>query len=211
MHPALIAILSLIGAFLFLWLVVLRIVRKIHPFPIPWRLALFIDNPFRRRAQNPAKTMDQIGIREGMKVLELGPGSGLFTAEASRRVGISGRVYCLDIEPALIARLRAKTAREELENVALVVGNGECLPFANDSLDLAFLVTVLGEIPDKDGALRELHRVLRPGGVLSISELLPDPDYPLRRTTIARASKAGFEPFQQFGNFFVYVVNFHKS
>lgn len=211
MHPALIAILSLIGAWLFLWLVVLRIIRKLYAFPIPWQLALFIDNPFRRRVQNPAKTMDRIGIREGMRVLELGPGTGFLTVEASRRVGDSGRLYCLDIEPALIARLREKTAKAGLENVAQVVGDGECLPFKDGSFDLAFLVTVLGEIPDKDRALQELYRVLRPRGVLSISELLPDPDYPLRRTSIAWARKAGFEPFQEFGNFLAYIVNFGKE
>jgi ubiquinone/menaquinone biosynthesis C-methylase UbiE len=145
-----------------------------------------------------------------MRVLELGPGPGFLTVEASRKVGEKGRLYCLDVEPALIARLKEKTVKEGLENVALIVGDGQCLPFKDSCLDLAFLVAVLGEIPDKDGALQELHRILGPRGVLSISELLPDPDYPLRRTTIAWAGKAGFEPFQEFGNFFSYVVNFRK-
>jgi len=153
--------------------------------------------------------LKQIGVGEGMRVLELGPGPGFFTAEVSRGVGW-GRLYCLDIQPELIAKLREKTVRDGLENVALMVGDGTTLPFAENSLDLAFLVTVLGEIPDKDGALRELYRVLRRGGVLSISEMLPDPDYSLKRSTIARAGKAGFEPFQEFGNFFIYVVNFRK-
>lgn len=210
MHPALIAILSLIGAFLFWWLVVARITKKLHPFPIPWRLAVILDNPARRRFLSPAKTIEQIGVREGMRVLELGPGSGFLTAEASRRVG-SGRLYCLDIEPALIARLKGKIEREGLENVAPIVGDGSALPLAEGSLDLAFLVGVLGEIPDKDAALNELYRVLRPGGVLSVWETLIDPDYSLRSTTISQAYKAGFEPFQQFGNFLVYVVNFRKG
>ena len=210
MHPALIAILSLIGAFLFWWLVVARITKKLHPFPIPWRLAVILDNPARRRFLSPAKTIEQIGVREGMRVLELGPGSGFLTAEASRRVG-SGRLYCLDIEPALIARLKAKIEREGLENVDPIVGDGSALPLAEGSLDLAFLVGVLGEIPDKDAALNELYRVLRSGGVLSVWETLIDPDYSLRSTTISLGCKAGFEPFQQFGNFLVYVVNFRKG
>ena len=211
MHPALIVILSLIGAWFILFFIVMRIVRKLHPIPMPWRLARILDNPGRRRFLSPSKTLRQIGIEEGMKVLELGPGSGFLTIEAARRVGESGRLYCLDIEPALIVRLRGKTAKAGLENVELIVGNGEYLPFVDSSLDLAFLVAVLGEIPDKDVALGELHRVLCPGGVLSISELLPDPDYPLRRTTIALAGKAGFEPFQELGSFFAYVLNFRRG
>lgn len=194
-----------------MFFIVMRIVRKMYPIPMPWRLARFIDNPLRRRFLSPSKTLKQMGVKEGMRVLELGPGSGFLTAEASRRVGDSGKLYCVDIEPALIVRLRGKTAKAGLENVAMIVGNGECLPFADSSFDLAYLVAVLGEIPDKDRALRELYRVLCPGGVLSISELLPDPDYPLRRTTIAWARKAGFEPFQELGNFFTYVVNFRRG
>ena len=214
MHPAgiaIIAILSLIGVFLFLWLVVMRIIRKLHPVPIPWRWARFIDNPLRRLVQSPSKVMEQAGVHEGMRVLELGPGSGFFTLEASRRVGSSGTLYCLDIQPQLIARLKRKIERDGQENVALMVGDATALPFADDSLDLAFLVTVLGEIPDKDIALRELYRVLRVGGILSVAEILVDPDYSLPGTVISRAYKAGFEPVQQFGNFFIYLLNFRKK
>ncbi len=211
MHPAVIAILSLIGAGLFLWLVVMRIISKLHPSPIPWRWARFIDNPLRRLVQSPSKVMDQAGVHEGMRVLELGPGPGFFTLEASRRAGSWGRLYCLDIQPQLIARLKHRIEREGLENVALMVGDAAALPFADDSLDLAFLVTVFGEIPDKDEALRELYRVLRPGGILSVSEILVDPDYSLPGTIISRADKAGFEPVQQFGNFLIYLLNFRKQ
>jgi len=212
-HPAviaIIAILSLIGVFLFVWLVVMRIIRKLHPVPIPWRWARFIDNPLRRLVQSPSKVMDQAGVHEGMRVLELGPGSGLFTLEASRRAGSSGRLYCLDIQPQLIARLKRKIERDGLENVALMVGDAAALPFADDSLDLAFLVTVFGEIPNKDEALRELHRVLRLGGILCVAELLVDPDYSLPGTIISQARKAGFEHVQQFGNFLIYLLNFRK-
>jgi ubiquinone/menaquinone biosynthesis C-methylase UbiE len=218
MHPALIIVLSFIGALFFLWFVVFRIVRKYHLAPASHRsitlLAAILESPVRRRLFNPMKLLDRVGIAAGMRVLELGPGPGFFTIETARRVGCSersGKLYCLDIEPAMIARLKEKVSKEPLENVALMVGNGEHLPFKGGSFDLAYLVTVLGEVADTDRALRELYRVLRPGGVLSISENLIDPDYPLRRTAIACASRAGFERFEQFGNFFAYVVNFRRG
>ena len=218
MHPALIVILGLIGTVLFLWLVVFRIVRKFRLAPASRRsvtlLAVILESPVRRRLFSPAKLLDKVGIAAGMSVLELGPGPGFFTIETAQRLSNSkspGMLYCLDIEPAMIARAKNKVTRYNLENVALMLGNGECLPFKDDSFNLAYLVTVLGEIPDKDRALHELYRVLRPGGVLSISEYLLDPDYPLRRTTIAWARHAGFEPFQEYGNFFAYVVNFRRG
>ncbi len=218
MHPALIVILGLIGTVLFLWLVVFRIVRKFRLAPASRRsvtlLAVILESPARRRLFSPAKLLDKVGIAAGMSVLELGPGPGFFTIETAQRLSNSespGMLYCLDIEPAMIARAKNKVTRYNLENVALMLGNGEYLPFKDDSFNLAYLVTVLGEIPDKDRALQELYRVLRPGGVLSISEYLLDPDYPLRRTTIAWARQAGFEPFQEYGNFFAYIVNFRRG
>ena len=211
MNTAAIVILSIIGAWLILFFGVARIVRKLHPFPMPWRLAVILENPLRRILQRPLKVVGQMGVGEGMKVLELGPGPGYFTLEAARRVGEWGRLYCLDIEPKLIARLREKISGKGSGNVSLVAGDGQALPFTENSLDHAFLVAVLGEIPNRDKAIDELYRVLRPGGVLSITEMLPDPDYSLKGTTIALGRRAGFEPYEEYGNFFIYTVNFKRG
>jgi ubiquinone/menaquinone biosynthesis C-methylase UbiE len=72
-------------------------------------------------------------------------------------------------------------------------------------------VTVLPEIPDRQRALAELRRVLKPDGVLSITEEFMDPDYPLARTTIRWAEKAGFELAERHGNWWVYTLNFRKT
>ena len=80
-------------------------------------------------------------------------------------------------------------------------------------------VTVLPEIPDQDRTLTELRRVLRspepakgkPGGLLSITEEFPDPDYPFASETIRRVEAAGFSLERRFGNFWLYTVNFRKS
>jgi ubiquinone/menaquinone biosynthesis C-methylase UbiE len=178
------------------------------------RLAIILDNPVRRHVFSPAKLLDKVGIAAGMSVLELGPGPGFFTVESAQQVYSSegaGKLYCLDIEPAMISRVKKKIFLKALENVELAVGKGECLPYKNSSFDLAYMVTVLGEMPDKPRALQELYRVIRPDGVLSISEYFSDPDYLLRRTTVALARAAGFEPFEEFGNFFAYVINFGRS
>ena len=74
----------------------------------------------------------------------------------------------------------------------------------------ALLVPVLPEIPDRQRALGELYRVLRPGGVLFITEEFLDPDYPLARTTIRWAEEAGFELAERHGNWWVYTLNFRK-
>lgn len=196
-------------ALFFVLQIVLRLVRKIYPFPIPAAMIRLIDHPLRRRFFSAGKTLDLVGIRPGMRVLELGPGSGFFTLEAARRVGPAGKLYSVDIEPQVIAILQQKI--QNLTNAEARVGDAYELDFPDESLDLAFLAAVLGEIPDPVRALREIHRVLKADGVLSITEMLPDPDYPLRRTVARWCREAGFELAEKRGNFFYYTLSFRKA
>ena len=207
MRPFLKTIGLVFGAFLG-FQVVIRIIRKSHPFPVPHFMNVVLELPTRRFIQDPAEMMDRVGIAPGMQVLELGPGPGFFTPEASRRVGPEGRLYCIDIEPAMIEKVQDKVRQHGLTNVVARVGNAYALPFADGALELAFLISVFGEIPDKQRALKELHRVLKPGGVLSVSEALPDPDYSLSNSVIKAVEEAGFRLLEQKGSFFSYTVNF---
>jgi ubiquinone/menaquinone biosynthesis C-methylase UbiE len=77
-------------------------------------------------------------------------------------------------------------------------------------VDRAFLITVLPEIPEPQRALCELRRVLRPGGVLSVTEEFLSPSYPLARTVVRWAEEAGFVLTEQWGNWWIYTLNFRK-
>ena len=110
----------------------------------------------------------------------------------------------------MIAAVEKKAREAGLTNVETHVASAYDLPLEDGSVDRAFLVTVLPEIPDRHRALRELYRVLKPGGVLSITEEFLDPDYPLARTTIRWAREAGFELAERHGNWFAYTLNFRK-
>jgi hypothetical protein len=81
---------------------IIRIVRYFYKFPMPQFMANVIDNPFRRKIQPPDKTPVRHGIEPGMTVLEVGPGNGTYTMATARRVGDSGEVVTIDIEPRMI-------------------------------------------------------------------------------------------------------------
>ncbi len=197
----------------FFWLVVLKVISRVAARfgasgPCPFALRWTVDNPVRRNAV--PHLLDRAGIRPGERVLELGPGPGAFTVEAARRAGAAGQVIAVDIQPAMIAQVEARVREAGLDNVETYVASAHELPLPDGSVDRAFLITVLNEIPDRDRALAELHRVLVPGGVLSIGEACLDPDYTFPSETIERVEAAGFRMLERHGNLWSYTINFRR-
>ena len=193
--------------------VVMRIVRKLVHFPAPAFIGRGLDSNYRRKLQPPDKIIRRSGIKEGMHVLEVGCGSGAYTTFVARVVGGGGKVYALDIQPEMLQQLQSKLAKpenEDIRNIELVNSSAYELPFDDDSLDLVYMVTVLQEIPDRSKALQQVRRVLKPGGILSVTEWLPDPDYPWKSTTIKIGREAGFALDEAPGNFWHYTVRFRK-
>jgi ubiquinone/menaquinone biosynthesis C-methylase UbiE len=210
LHKIVLIILILIGGITFLWLVVVRVLAKLTGGePCPYALAWLVDNPIRRRYMS--RVLDRTGIQPGERVLELGPGPGTFTVEAARRTEPDGALVAADIQPKMIADVERKAQAAGLINVETHIASAYELPLDDGSIDRAFLVTVLPEIPDRQRALTELRRVLKPDGVLSITEEFLDPDYPLARTTARWAEKAGFELAERHGNWWIYTLNFRKK
>jgi ubiquinone/menaquinone biosynthesis C-methylase UbiE len=200
------AILTALG-----WLLLARLVKRFVHLPAPAFTAGFLNSRFRRRLQPPEQVVGWMDIRPGMQVLELGPGPGTFTVEASRRVGPAGRITAVDIQPGMIARLEATLQAAGVTNVTPRVASAYALPLPDASMDRAYMVTVLAEIPDPARALQEIRRVLKPDGALAVGEFLPDPDYPRRRTVIGWCRQAGFELVREHGPLWHYVLLFRKT
>ena len=209
---ALKVILIVLGAII-LSQALIRIIRKLYHFPAPAFIGRFLDSAVRRWLQPPDKLIGRSGIRQGMTVLDLGCGSGAFTTFVARMVGEEGKVYAVDVQPKMLKQLGRKLAKAEnqkLTNIELKLASAYELPFEDEALDLVYMVTVLQEIPDRDRALREIRRVLKPSGILSVTEFLPDPDYALRSTTIKIGQCEGFILDDNLGNLWNYTVRFMK-
>jgi SAM-dependent methyltransferase len=105
-----------------------------------------------------------------------------------------GRLEFLDIQRNFLEDAMRTAADNGLSKVVPSVGDAHSLPYEDESLDEAFLVSVLGEIPDQAAAMRELHRALRPGGALIVGETAPgNPRCLTMRRLRKRAGDAGFQ------------------
>jgi ubiquinone/menaquinone biosynthesis C-methylase UbiE len=190
---------------------IVRFIRHFHKFPIPEFFANLIDNPFRRRIQPPNKTPIRHKIEGGMKVLEVGPGNGTYTMATARRVGENGKLITIDIEPKMIERVKKKAQVEGIKNIEARVADVFELPFEDGFFDAVYMITVIGEIPTPERAMREFYRVLSPQGTLSFTELLLDPDYPLAVSIERKAHSVGFRLKEKIGNFFYNSLIFEKN
>ncbi len=160
-----------------------------NPSACPYSQRFWVEAP------HPLITRARLGeildLEPGERVLEVGPGTGYYTPGIAERLGPDGSVELLDVQQEMLDHTIRRTRERGLWNVSATRADARDLPYDDDSFDAAVLITVLGEIPDPDAALRELARVLRSGGRLVVGELLGDPHYVTLGSLQRRAEAAG--------------------
>lgn len=155
-------------------------------------------------------TVAALALRTGESVLELGPGPGRLLLRAARQVGPEGLAVGLDIQRGMVERLRTRAQREGVVNVETLVGDASRTALASGQFDVVYLSTVLGEVPDREAALAECFRLLRPGGRLSVTEIVGDPHYQRAATVRQLAQQAGFTAESKNGTWWRTTSNFRK-
>ena len=108
------------------------------------------------------------GVRPGMRVADVGAGTGLFTLLFARATGSSGRVYAVDIAPDFVDNILRRARTEELTNVTGVVNSNTDTSLAPDSVDLAFVCDTYHHFEQPDAMLASIRRALVPGGTLVV-------------------------------------------
>lgn len=149
--------------------------------------------------------------QRGERALEIGPGTGYYTLEVAERIGPAGALDIFDLQQEMLDHTMRRAAQRRLGNIRAAQGDARSLPYEDESFDAAYLVSVLGEIPDQDAALRECARVLRPGGRLVIGELFGDPHWVSPRRLRRRAEAAGLRPEHRLGSPLGYFARFSRS
>lgn len=178
--------------------------------PCPAWLAWGLRGSLADRILGTSTTLDRMGLCPGLEVLEIGSGPGRLAVPAAQRVGPKGRVVGLDVQAGMVERLEKRATEEGVTNLQAVLGDGsqDCLP--PESFDHVFVALTLGEIPARQESLRQCHRVLRPGGRLSVTELFPDPHFLTRSKARGLAEAAGFKHEATQGHALFFTANFLK-
>ncbi len=187
-----------------------RVLARRHALPCPTACLWLLENRLMDRVAGSRVLLDRAGVQAGMTVLDAGCGPGRLTLPLAERVGPHGRVVALDLQEAMLNRLRARLQANAVQHVRLLhagLGRG-ALP--TDEFDRAFLVTVLGEIPDRLAALREILGSLKPGGILSVTEVFPDPHFQGRGTVHRLGEQAGFRVIETMGTWRAFTVNLSR-
>ena len=179
--------------------------------PCPSLLAWSLDNSIVRRSPLTLKTLDRLGVHPGEKVLEIGPGPGRLLIPVAQRIMPGGEVVGIDIQPKMVERLRRNAEKAGLTNLTVILGDATQPHVTEATFDLAFLCTALGEIPDRSAALTQSYRALKPGGRLSVTEMILDPHYQRRSTVRRLAEEAGFRFVSDEGGWRVYTATFVKA
>ncbi|HSI81579.1 MAG TPA: methyltransferase domain-containing protein [Solirubrobacterales bacterium] len=168
-----------------------------NPSACPYGQRLFVDVPHplitRRRLR------EALAPAPGERVLEIGPGTGYYTLDLARWVGPDGRVDVFDIQREFLDHTIERARGEGLDNVHPAQGDARSLAYGDNEFDACVLITVLGEVPDQDVALREVARVLTPGGRLVVGELALDPHYVSPAALARRGDAAGLRLEERLG------------
>jgi ubiquinone/menaquinone biosynthesis C-methylase UbiE len=203
----LLGLIGLIAVVAIIW----RVASRGRSVPCPawlgWMVEL--DNPF-TKTNRAAVIVERLDLRPGMAVLDAGCGPGRVAIPLARQVGQQGEVVAMDMQAGMLQRAREKARAADLTNIRfLEAGLGEG-KLDRDRFDRSLLVTVLGEIPDREAALREILDALKPGGMLSVTEIIFDPHFQSRATVTRLARSAGFREKAFYGNRIAYTLNFEK-
>jgi SAM-dependent methyltransferase len=181
-----------------------------HPAPMPhrwWWMLLLPRGPL-----SPARLKLLLRPQPGERILEIGPGIGVYSLPVAADLAPDGQLDALDVQQEMLDHLARRARNGGIDGIVPVLGDAQRLPYPDGIFDAAYLIAVLGEIPDSRAALRELRRILKPGGRLVIGEAaLGDPDFTSQRAARELTAAAGFTFERALGPRFAYFALFRAA
>ncbi len=175
-----------------------------NPSACPYGQRFWVEAP------HPLITRDR--LREvlrpepGERLLEIGVGTGYYSLDLAAWVGPGGTLELFDLQQEFLDHVMRAAAERGLGNLVPTRGDATALPYADASVDAVVLTAVLGEIPDREAALAEVRRVLKPDGRLVVGELFGDPHFTGPGTLARLGAGAGLQLAERSGPPFGYFA-----
>lgn len=180
--------------------------KGLYPPAYSWMLLL----PLRNLYLSPGQLASRLSLSSHFQVLEMGCGPAYFSPTIASRIP-RGTLHMTDVQPGMIERAKRRMEKRKIKNFDAKMGNGHKLEYPDSSMDVVFLVTVFGEMENTGEMVQEMFRVLKQGGLLSISEQGGDPDaLPLEQLR-ALLEPEGFSLQKVFGKGRTFTANFRKG
>ncbi len=146
-----------------------------------------------------ARLREALDPKPGERILEVGPGTGYYALPMAGWLAPGGTLELLDLQREMLDHTLRRAGEQGIDGIVATQADATRMPYEDASLDGAYLVLVLGEIPDQEAALRELHRVVRPGGRVVVGELFGDPHWVSPAALERRANAAGLRLERRIG------------
>jgi ubiquinone/menaquinone biosynthesis C-methylase UbiE len=164
------------------------------------------------QAPHPFITRDRLrealAPEPGERLLEIGPGTGYYALPVAEWLGESGTLELLDVQQEFLDHTTGRAREQGLTNLVPTLGDAQAMPYEDATFDGAYLATVLGEVPDRGAALRELRRVVKPGGRVVFGELFGDPHMVTEGALRREGEAAGLRFERRFGPSFGFFARF---
>jgi len=179
-----------------------------HPSACPYGQRFWVEAP------HPFITRDRLrevlAPQPGERVLEVGPATGYYSLDMADWLSPAGQLDIFDLQQEMLDHTVRRANERGLSNVVPARGDARHLPYPDGTFDAAYLTAVLGEISDRDAALRELARVLKPGGRLVVGELFGDPHWVSPKCLGEGTDAAGLTFTRRSGTPLAYFARFDR-
>lgn len=183
-----------------------RLWSRKSPVPMPYFMRWVLLVP--RGPHSPKHLKRILQPRSGERILEIGPGVGVHALPVASSLAPGGVLEVLDVQQEMLDDLMERATKARIQNIVATQGDAQKLPYPDNTFDAAYLIGVLGEIPDQHTALQELRRVLKLDGRLVIGDVLIDPDFVSFPALQEQAKRAGFTFERRQGPPFSYFARF---
>jgi ubiquinone/menaquinone biosynthesis C-methylase UbiE len=179
-----------------------------HPSACPYGQRFWVEPPHPLITR--PRLREVLAPAQGERLLEVGPGTGYYSLHVADWIGPTGRLDVFDLQQEMLDHTMGRARDAGLANIVPTQGDARALPYDDATFDGAYLTAVLGEIPDQDAALRELARVLKPGGRLVVGELFGDPHWVSPHRLRERAERVNLRFDRRLGTPLGYFSRFQR-